>query len=134
MKVDEVTLCAQHSFDHQVLDFLPDDRVVNPVGMEVSPQGLQGPLVSLLLLGLLVADVSGGLLVDAIVSQVSEQILHLRAFVGVFIRGEPHEPVIIEIQPQRVNGGYQQVQAEVEFSFINEVRPRNISGKYLSHL
>ena len=85
MKVDEVTLCAKHSFDHQVLDFLPDDRVVNPICVEVSPQCLQRPLVALLLLGFLVADVSGGLLVDAVVSQMGEQILYLRAFIGVFI-------------------------------------------------
>ena len=85
MKVDEVTLCAQDSFDHQVLDFLPDDRVVNPVSVKVSPQGLQSPLVPLLLVGLLVADVGGGLLVDAVVGQVGEQVLHLRAFVGIFI-------------------------------------------------
>ena len=129
MEVDEVAFRTQNSFDHQVLDFLPDDRVVDPVGMEVSPQGLQCPLVPLLLLGLLVADVGRGLLVDAVVGQVGEQVLHLRALVGVFIRGEPHKPVIVEIQPQRVYGGYQQVQAEVEFSFVNEVRPCNISNR-----
>ena len=72
MEVDEVTLRTQHSLDHQVLDFLPDDRMVDPVGMKVSPQGLQCPLVPLLLLGLLVADVGRGLLVDAVVGQVGD--------------------------------------------------------------
>ena len=65
---------------------------------------------------------------------MGEQVLHLRAFVGVFIRGEPHEPVVIEIQPQRVNRGHQQVQAEVELSFVDEVRPCNISAKYLGFI
>ena len=85
--------------------------------------------MSLLLLSLLIADVRRGLLVDAVVGQVGEQILHLRALVGVLVRSKPHEPVIIQIQPKGVDGGHQQVQAEVKLGLVDEVRPGDISEK-----
>ena len=85
--------------------------------------------MALLLLSLLIADVRRGLLVDAVVCQVGEQILHLRALVGVLVRSKPHEPVIIQIQPKGVDGGHQQVQAEVKLGLVDEVRPGDISEK-----
>ena len=47
VQVDQVALRAQHGLDHQILDLLPDDRVINPRGVEVSPQSLERPLVTL---------------------------------------------------------------------------------------
>ena len=84
----------------------------------------------LLLLALLVVHIGRGLLVDAVVGEVSEHILHLRALVGVFVRGEPHQTVVVEVEPQRVDGGDQEVEPEVEFCLVNQVRPGHVSLYY----
>ena len=58
---------------------------------------------------------------------MGEEVLHLGALVGVLVGGEPHEAVVIQIQPQGVDGGHQQVQAEVKLGLVNKVRPRHVS-------
>ena len=37
MQVDEVALGAEHGLDHQVLDLLPDDRMIDTVCVKMSP-------------------------------------------------------------------------------------------------
>ena len=58
---------------------------------------------------------------------MGEEVLHLGALVGVLVGGEPHEAVVIQIQPQGVDGGHQQVQAEVKLGLVDKVRPRYVS-------
>ena len=61
---------------------------------------------------------------------MGEQVLDLGAFVGVFVGGEPDEAVVVEVQPQGVDAGDQQVQTEVELGLVDQVRPRNVSLNY----
>ena len=56
-----------------------------------------------------------------------EDVLHLGALVGVLVGGEPHQAVVVEVEPQGVDGGHQQVQAEVKLGLVNKVRPRHVS-------
>ena len=81
----------------------------------------------LFLLAFFIIHVGRRLFVDAVVGEVGEEVLHLGALVGVLVGGEPHEAVVIEVQPQGVDGGHQQVQAEVEFCLVNKVRPGHVS-------
>ena len=81
----------------------------------------------LFLLAFFIIHVGRRLFVDAVVGEVGEEVLHLGALVGVLVGGEPHEAVVIEVQPQGVNRGHQQIQAEVKLGLVNKVRPRHVS-------
>ena len=61
---------------------------------------------------------------------MGEDVLHLRALVGVLVGGEPHQTVVVEVEPQRVDGGDQEVEPEVEFCLVNQVRPGHVSLYY----
>ena len=61
---------------------------------------------------------------------MGEHVLHLRALIGVLVGGEPHQTVVVEVEPQRVDGGDQEVEPEVEFCLVNQVRPGHVSLYY----
>ena len=51
VEADKASLGTDNSLYHQVFDLLPDGGVIDPRGVKVSPQGLEGPLVSLQMIG-----------------------------------------------------------------------------------
>ena len=57
---------------------------------------------------------------------MGEQILNFGALVGVFVGCEPDEAIIVEIQPQRIDTCHQEIQSEVKFGLIDQVRSRNV--------
>ena len=59
-----------------------------------------------------------------------EDVLHLGALVGVLVGGEPHKAVVVEVESERVDGGDQKVEAQVELSFVDQVWPCHISLYY----
>ena len=84
----------------------------------------------LFLLAFFIIHVGRRLFVDAVVGEMGEHVLHLGALVGVLVRGEPHQTVVVEVESQRVDGGDQQVKAEVELCFVDQIRPSHISLYY----
>ena len=84
----------------------------------------------LFLLAFFIVYVGRGFLVDAVVGQMGEDVLHLRALVGVLVGGEPHQTVVVEVESQRVDGGDQQVKPEVELCLVNQIWPGHVSLYY----
>ena len=77
----------------------------------------------------LVAHVGGGVLVDAVVGEVGEHIPNFGALVAVFVGREPGDclivwrfqsqlpdkAIIIEVDSEGVDTGYQHVEAQIKF-------------------
>ena len=63
------------NLDYHVLDGSHELESVDAVGLEVSEQGAERPLVTLVLLvGVVALDVVGGVLVDAVVAEVHARV------------------------------------------------------------
>ena len=61
-------------------------------------------------------------LVDGVVSQVDvvvPQVLHL---VGVGPGGEPHEAILEDVEPQRLDAGHQDIDPDVKLEAVNQKR------------
>ena len=56
VEADEAAFGTDNSLYHQVFDLLPDGGVIDPGGVKVSPQGLEGPLVSLQMIGVRIGN------------------------------------------------------------------------------
>ena len=84
----------------------------------------------LFLFAFFIIHVGRRLFVDAVVGEMGEHVLHLGALVGVLVGGEPHEAVVVEVESERVDGGDQKVEAQVELSFVDQVWPCHISLYY----
>ena len=39
----------------------------------------------------------------------------------------PNKPIVIEIQPERVDAGHEDIETEVELSLVDQVRPGHVS-------
>merc|ERR1719410_772387 len=101
--------------------------MVNAFDIKVAPERLQCPLVTLSLCTVLVAHVGGGVLVDAVVSEVGEHISNFGALVAVFVGREPDKAIIIQVDSERVDTGHQHVEAQIKFRVVNEIGPGDIS-------
>ena len=75
-------------------------------------------IIDLSFLGLLVTKVAGRLLVDTVVGEVGEHVVHLGALVGVLIGGEPDQAVIIEVDTERVQAGNQDIEPQVKLGLV----------------
>ena len=73
----------------------------------------------LFLLAFFIIHVGRRLFVDAVVGEMGEHVLHLGALIGVLVGGEPHQAVVVEVEPQGVDGGHQQVQPEVKLCLVD---------------
>jgi hypothetical protein len=60
-------------------------------------------------------------LVDAVVGEVHEDVADAAAVVGVLVRGEAHQAVVVEVDAQRVHARQQHVQAQVKLGSVDQV-------------
>ena len=100
--------------------------------MALEYQDLMKPKCSsmthLLFLAFFITEVRGGFLVDAVVGEVSEQVVNFGTFVCVLIGGESDQTVVIEVDTEWVHTGDEHVKSQVKLGLVDQVRSGYVSG------
>ena len=125
----DVRLACDHRFHHDVLHGGPQFRHVHVLLLEIGPKGSQSPLVPRARVNAIVARVGGVCLVDAVIGQMHETVAEVVYVVVVFDRGETDQSVRVEVDLQRVEARYENVEAQVELGAAYQLRP----GQVLLH-
>lgn len=85
-------------------------------------------MTDIVLSWVLIADVSGTLLVDGVVRQVDERVRQrLRADLIRF-GSEANEALLVNIDAERIEGGDCHIKSDIEFVLIDEIRVRDVSA------
>ena len=122
--------------------------MIDPIRVKVSPQSLKSPFVALEYLDLIkpnysirtnlfflaffITEVRGGFLVDAVVCEVSEQVVNFGTFVSVLVGGESDQTVVIEVDTEWVHTGDENIKSQVKLGLVDQVRSGYVSehGNY----
>lgn len=67
------------------------------------------------------------LMVHTVVGQMHEPVAGVLGSLLVFVCAESHQPLVVDVHSQRVEGGDDHVNTQVEFEFVDEKRVADIS-------
>jgi len=124
---------ADQTFDHNVFDVGQQPFGVQTVLVHKVQQSFETPLVPaavvvfVCVFGELVAE-----LVDGVVSQVHLQVLFALLVTGVhlLLRAETHESVVLHLNLQGVEAGYNDLDSDVKFVVVHEQGVADLLGHY----
>ena len=92
-------MATDDGLHHDDLDFLPEPPPVVALGLQILPECLKTPLVSLELPGLYVVLEGVALLVDRVVGQVDKLVSEISLVSVERLCGEPDQAILIEVEP-----------------------------------
>lgn len=125
----DVRLASDHRLHHYVLHGRPQFRNVHVLLLKIGPKRSQSPFVPRARINAIVARVGGVCLVDAVIGQMHETVAEVVYVVVVFDRGETDQAVRVEVDLQRVETRYKNVEAQIELGAAYQFRP----GQVLLH-
>ena len=114
-------MSTQHSLQADLLGLLPHRPPVNTQHLtQVLPQRAQVPLVPSIITGSRILLKVCVCLVDAVVCQVDELVAELLRISCISGSGKVYNPILVNINLERINTGDENMETEVKFEAINE--------------
>lgn len=119
-------LPAHDPLDHKIAQRGPQALGVHAAVLQAGPQRLQRPLVSLAGIEVLVLGIVLRELVDAVVGQVHAALVQVAQLRTVLHGRESRQPVLVHVDPERVDRGQHHIQAHVELVVVDQQRSLNV--------